>query len=96
MKGTIRGKRIWDGAKRRKKIITLRRLLGPRIAANVFSAGVLPSIAYGVEINGVSDVEHLALQRIATAAHSNGTGRSLSATLAIKAMRRGGRLSPVA
>jgi len=84
LQGTVRGRRFNKGLARRKQLTTLRRILGPRIASNVFSSGVLPSIAYGAEVNGVSDKEHAILQRIATSAQSNGSGRSLSATLAIR------------
>ena len=55
MRGTIRGARYVKGVKRRRKLDSLRRLLGPRVAAHVFTSGILPSIVYGVEVNGVSD-----------------------------------------
>ena len=55
LKGTVRGRRFNRGLARRKQLTTLRRILGPRIASDFFSAGVLPSIAYGAEVKGVSD-----------------------------------------
>ena len=72
-KNTVRHKRLAKGKKRKKRLQTLRKLLGPRIAGHIFGAGVLPSIAYGAEVNGVSDDEWATLQRIGAAAHSSGT-----------------------
>ena len=83
-KGTVRGTRFAKGKRRRKRLQTLRKLLGPRIAGHIFAAGLLPSIAYGADVNGVSDREWGTLQKIGAAAHSAGTGRSLAATLLLR------------
>jgi len=81
----IRLHRFQKGCKRKKKLANLRTLIGPRLATQVFTSGVLPAIVYGAEVNGISDVELKKIRNISTAAMTGGTtGRSLSASLLLR------------
>ena len=65
---------------RKRKLKSLKILVGKRIAGHVFASGVLPAIDYGVEVTGFDDRELLIVQRIGAAATSAGqSGRSLTA-----------------
>ena len=84
-KNTCRGGRIWKGQRRRHKIRSLRRLVGPRITARVFASGVLPAMEYGAEVNGVSDKELHTIRTVAGHANASArSGRSLTASLLIR------------
>ena len=80
--GSVKRKRLWAGCRRKRRVATLRRIVGPRVTRHVFSAGVLPAMSYGGEVNGFSDREWRSLQRVAGAAIAGAcSGRSLTSTL---------------
>ena len=80
--GSLKHKRIWKGLRRKQRVASLKRIVGPRISRHVFSAGVLPAMSYGGEVNGFSDREWRSTQRVAGAALAGAvSGRSLTATL---------------
>ena len=81
-KGTVRGKRLHTAARRKKKVKSLRSLLGSRVTRHICNAGVIPAAAFGSEVNGLSDRELLIIQQVQGAATAPATsGRSLSASL---------------
>ena len=81
-RNTIRAVRVDKCKKRKKKIKTLRNLVGARIARHVCTGGVLPSVTYGMEVNGATDDEWTTLRQVFGAATAPATsGRSLTASL---------------
>jgi hypothetical protein len=84
-KNSCRGGRLWKGRRRRQKIRSLRRLIGPRLTAQVFASGVLPSMDYGADIKGVSDKELHTIRTVAGHANASArSGRSLTASLLVR------------
>ena len=81
-KGTVRGKRLQTAARRKKKVKSLRSILGSRVTRHICNAGVIPAAAFGSEVNGLSDRELLIIQQVQGAATAPATsGRSLTASL---------------
>ena len=77
--------RLQQGALRKPRLASLRKLVGGRVASCVFAAGILPSMVYGVEVHGVDDREWKLLQSVATTGLVNSVaGRSMSATRLLK------------
>ena len=66
----MRTAKMVKGRKRVKRLLTLRKLLGGRVASRICAAGILPSITYGAAVNGVLDVELAKLRRIAGAGYT--------------------------
>ena len=72
-KNTIRAERVSKCKERKKKVKTLRNLIGARVARHVCTAGVLPAVTYGMEVNGCTDDEWKVLRQVFGAATAPAT-----------------------
>jgi hypothetical protein len=78
----LRGSRFAKGVARKSRLTQLRYMLGKRVAAYIYAAGILPAITYGVTAKGLSTSERGILMRIAGVATASAkSGRFLTASL---------------
>ncbi len=82
-RSNTRAQRLRKGFRRRKRLKRLAAVVGGR-ALGIFTTGTLSGMIYGSEINGISDVELLKINRLAAVTmRPSARGRSLSMLMAL-------------